>query len=58
MYRTIVTSSHISVQGEFVKRLPDGREVVRVGDAEYVGMPVSPLPRKVVAFQAGATSAA
>ncbi|WP_112321148.1 hypothetical protein [Oceanibium sediminis] len=41
MVQTIVTSSHISVQGEFVKRLSDGRIVVRVGDAKFVGHPVA-----------------
>lgn len=37
MFQTILTSSHISVQGEYVKTLPDGRVVVRTGDRLHIG---------------------
>jgi len=40
MLKTIVTARHISVQGEFVKRMVDGRVMVRVGQTYYVGKPV------------------
>ncbi|SEJ37425.1 hypothetical protein SAMN05444007_104293 [Cribrihabitans marinus] len=40
MLRTIVMGSCVSVQGEFVQSLPDGRVKVRVGDRVYVGRPV------------------
>lgn len=40
MVKTIETASHISVQGEFVRKLPDGRVVVRVGNTTFAGIPV------------------
>ena len=43
MFQTILTSSHISVQGEFVKQLDDGRVIVRVGDTYRVGAPIAPF---------------
>jgi hypothetical protein len=39
--RTIVIGSCVSVQGLFVRALPDGRICVRVGDLVYSGRPVS-----------------
>lgn len=55
MMRTILTASHISVQGKFVKSLADGRVEVRVGDRYYVGKPVKfvrPKPRLVTSAEA------
>ena len=43
MMRTIVTSSHISVQGEYVQTLKDGRVVVRIGDKLHIGQLISAL---------------
>ena len=40
MLQTIVTAGQISVQGAFVKQMHDGRIMVRVGEAYYVGKPV------------------
>lgn len=47
MYQTIRVSSCVSVQGEFVECLSDGRVVIRVGESEYRGQPVvrTPMPR-------------
>jgi hypothetical protein len=47
MMQTIVTSSHISVQGEVVKRLANGMVIIRVGTSEYIGRPVAAV-RKMV----------
>jgi len=44
MLRTIVVGSCVSVQGTFEQQLDNGRIVVRVGEALYVGRPV--LTRK------------
>ena len=41
MLRTITIGSYMSVQGYFVRTLPDGRVVVRVGDQTYAGRPVT-----------------
>lgn len=41
MLQTIQTGSHISIQGEFVRRYEDGRVMVRVGQSYYVGQPIS-----------------
>ena len=41
MLRTITIGGHISVQGVFVKSLPDGRMIVRVGSSTYSGQPVA-----------------
>lgn len=41
MLQTIQTGSHISIQGEFVRRYEDGRVMVRVGQSLYVGRPMS-----------------
>jgi hypothetical protein len=43
MYQTIQVSSCVSVQGEIVERLPDGRVVVRDGLNVYRGLPVAPF---------------
>lgn len=42
MLRTITIGSCVSVQGLFVRSLPNGLMVVRVGDTEFSGRPVSP----------------
>ncbi|MFY9212164.1 MAG: hypothetical protein WAO69_13635 [Aestuariivita sp.] len=41
MLKTITVGSCVSVQGTFVKELPDGRVVVQVGDTIYKGYPVA-----------------
>ena len=41
MLRTIVIGSCVSVQGTFVRALPDGKVQVRVGDRLFAGTPVS-----------------
>jgi hypothetical protein len=41
MLRTIVVGSCVSIQGIFVKALPDGRIAVKVGDRIYSGNPVA-----------------
>lgn len=40
MLRTITIGSSISVQGNFVRELTDGRIEVRVGDQLFIGRPV------------------
>ena len=40
MIRTILVGSCVSVQGIFVRKLDDGKIVVRVGDKVYQGLPV------------------
>ncbi|MFD1913577.1 hypothetical protein [Halodurantibacterium flavum] len=40
MIRTINIGSYISVQGMFLRQLPDGKVAVRVGDKTFVGTPV------------------
>ncbi len=40
MLRTIILGSCVSVQGIFVKCLPNGRIVVRVGKQYFEGRPV------------------
>ena len=40
MLRTITVGSCVSVQGTFVRALPDGRIAVRVGNTVYAGHPV------------------
>lgn len=47
MVQTIVTSTRISVQGEFVKKLSDGRVMVRVGEARYIGKPIQRVIEQV-----------
>ncbi|MFK7874528.1 MAG: hypothetical protein AB8B71_01945 [Paracoccaceae bacterium] len=41
MLRTITIGSAISVQGTFVRSLPDGRIMVRVGASIFSGAPVN-----------------
>jgi len=43
MIRTILLGSCVSVQGIFVRKLDDGKIVVRVGDRMYQGRPVADL---------------
>jgi hypothetical protein len=43
MIRTILLGSCVSVQGIFVRKLSNGRIVVRVGDRTYEGVPVPEL---------------
>lgn len=43
MLRTITVGSAISVQGTYVRALPDGRIVVKVDENTYAGRPVSKL---------------
>lgn len=42
MLRTIKIGSCMSVQGQLVRQLPDGRIVISVNDRLYQGTPVSP----------------
>lgn len=41
MLRTIVVGSCISVQGTFVRSLPNGKIAVRVGKTVYSGKPIT-----------------
>lgn len=41
MLRTISVGSCVSVQGTFVRLLPDGRIAVKVGDIVYEGRPIT-----------------
>ncbi|MGD1881176.1 MAG: hypothetical protein ACFB11_02475 [Paracoccaceae bacterium] len=41
MLRTITLGSAVLVQGTYVKTLPDGRLIVRVGGTQYSGAPVT-----------------
>jgi hypothetical protein len=40
MLRTIVVGDYVSVQGAYVRTLPDGRIAVKVGEKVYEGRPV------------------
>ncbi len=40
MLHTVTLGTTISIQGIFVKKLPDGRVQVRVGNKVYAGNPV------------------
>jgi len=40
MLRTIILGSCVSVQGTYVRELPDGRIAVKVGQQVYEGRPV------------------
>lgn len=42
MLRTIIMGTCVFIQGTFVKTLPDGRIVIRVGNTTYEGPPVNP----------------
>lgn len=41
MLRTITLGSCVSIQGLFVRSMPDGRIAVRVNDTVYEGKPVA-----------------
>lgn len=41
MLRTITLGSAISIQGTFVRAMPDGRIAVQVDNTVYSGVPVS-----------------
>jgi hypothetical protein len=41
MLRTIVIGSCVSVQGLFIRKLPDGRVMISVDDKIYTGYPVT-----------------
>lgn len=41
MYRTIIVGEYIAIQGRFVRDLENGHIVIRVGEAEYAGPPVT-----------------
>ena len=43
MLRTIALGSCVSVQGVFVRAMPDGRIAVKVDKTVYAGTPVSKL---------------
>ncbi|WP_165354619.1 hypothetical protein [Tropicimonas sp. IMCC6043] len=40
MLRTITIGSHVSIQGNFVRDLRDGRILVQVGERLFKGTPV------------------
>lgn len=41
MLRTITIGSCVSVQGMFIRKLDNGKIVVRVGEKTFVGFPVT-----------------
>lgn len=41
MLRTIILGSCVSVQGQFVRQLDNGKIVVQVGDRTFEGKPVN-----------------
>ncbi|MEO9651344.1 MAG: hypothetical protein ABJ360_08415 [Roseobacter sp.] len=41
MLRTITLGSAISVQGTYVRALPDGRIVIKVDETTFAGLPVT-----------------
>ena len=41
MLRTIILGTSVSVQGIFVRDLPDGRIAIRVGRLLFTGRPVT-----------------
>ena len=41
MLRTITVGSTVSIQGTYVRVLPDGRIVVKLDNAIYAGLPVT-----------------
>ncbi len=40
MIKTVTMGDYVSVQGAFVRSLPDGRVVVKVGEKTFAGSPV------------------
>jgi len=51
MLQTIVTGSHISVQGEFVRKIGPDQVMIRVGEALFVGRPVQSSAPQMMAGQ-------
>ena len=50
MVKTITLGNYVSVQGLWVRDLADGRMVVRVGQTEFIGRPVTKnVPKRVLA---------
>lgn len=43
MLRTITIGSCVSVQGTYVRALPDGKIAVKVGENVYAGRPVQAM---------------
>lgn len=43
MLRTITVGDYVSVQGMYVRTLPDGRIAVKVGEKVYEGRPVNAI---------------
>jgi hypothetical protein len=43
MFQTIQIASCVSVQGDFVEALGDGRVVIRVGATQYRGRPIQEI---------------
>lgn len=41
MYATIQMSPYVHIQGEVTQRLPNGAVVIRLGERDYVGAPLS-----------------
>lgn len=41
MLKTITVGSCVSIEGQVIKNLPDGRVSIRVGDTVYSGKPIS-----------------
>ena len=52
MVKTITVGDYISVQGLWVRNLADGRMVVRVGQKEFVGRPVTKAVQEKVLAEA------
>ena len=44
MMCTIMVGRYSSVQGQYVRSLPDGRMVVQVGQHMHVGRPITAAP--------------
>ncbi|MCM2561931.1 hypothetical protein M8756_06925 [Lutimaribacter sp. EGI FJ00015] len=42
MLHTITIGNYASIQGLLVRKLPNGKVVIRVDDKEYAGTPVKP----------------
>lgn len=49
MLRTITIGSCVSVQGLYIKDMPDGRIAVKVDETVFAGLPVSSPPAPVQA---------
>jgi hypothetical protein len=41
MYATIQVSPYVHVQGEVMRELPNGAVVIRLGERDYVGRPLT-----------------